>query len=266
MTSGSTTWRSLLESLDTAGATLSPLRLHAQSQVHSGLLLREEAEALSSLPERSAVVWSWMTLFWSRALAGELDVTPVPHADQMMPAIMQLSLDGQVRWAVAGEKAKRDSARGRVAQQGEYSTLSAEQRAREQAAIGTCLSIARGQQSYPYVHLLSIITSAALVVNALTVGVVLGRQAGLAEEPGPRVAGVLFACGWLRVLCFTVLHAGLLAIGATLENPLGNDSADLPGLSHNAFMKAEAEAWSAGVDRAKAGLWWRGLLAQRHKL
>ncbi len=64
----------------------------------------------------------------------------------------------------------------------------------------------------------------------------------------------------MRVVAFTVIYAGLLSIGATLDNPLGNDPADLPGLAYQVFMKDECEGFYAGVDAIDTrNGWWEGL-------
>ena len=41
---------------------------------------------------------------------------------------------------------------------------------------------------------------------------------------------------------------GLLAVGSELDNPLGDDPADLPALAFQVWMKKECESFGAGVD------------------
>ena len=63
----------------------------------------------------------------------------------------------------------------------------------------------------------------------------------------------------VRVAAFTLIYHGLLGIGVSLDNPIGDDPADLPGLAFQVFMKDECEAFSAGVDAVSSD-WWEGLL------
>jgi len=54
----------------------------------------------------------------------------------------------------------------------------------------------------------------------------------------------------------------LLAISVHLENPLGDDPADLPALAYQVWMKKECESFSAGVDAIEfdvPGGWWEEL-------
>ena len=115
-------------------------------------------------------------------------------------------------------------------------------------------------------HLLSLITSVSLFVNALATGIHTGRHVYHADGDGltllasqPLNACSLIACAALRVSAFTVIFSGLTAMGSSLDNPLGDDPSDLPGVSYSTFIKDGCEAWYAGVDRAVAGAWWEGL-------
>ena len=106
-------------------------------------------------------------------------------------------------------------------------------------------------------------------VNAIDVGINTGREllndqdcAGVASCASANQfnAWLLMAFGAIRVATFTVIYNGLLSIGATLDNPLGNDPADLPGLAYQVYMKDESEAFATGVDAidTRDG-WWAGL-------
>ena len=70
----------------------------------------------------------------------------------------------------------------------------------------------------------------------------------------------------VRVAAFTLIYHGLLGIGVSLDNPIGDDPADLPGLAFQVYMKRETEAFSNGVDAidldgSRSGqVWWEGLL------
>ena len=47
-----------------------------------------------------------------------------------------------------------------------------------------------------------------------------------------------------------------------MENPLGDDPADLPALAYQVWMKKECESFAAGVDAISMGPdggWWEGL-------
>ena len=106
------------------------------------------------------------------------------------------------------------------------------------------------------------------------VGLHTGRQLFVPHEPGgappwlseARVNVVLLvAYAGVRVATFTLIYNGLLGIGVTLDNPLGDDAGDLPGLAYQVYMKREAEAFGLGVDAidpdgSRSGhVWWEGL-------
>jgi len=212
-----------------------------------GKLLRPyEAEALAPLASKAQVVWAWQTHFWTRALSGELGTSPVPHAAMLAPLVMQRCMDGR-------------------------------------GAIGLALAYIGTQQPFPYVHLLSILTDLALAVNAMYVGLHTGRQlfgvqphCDVAQAAALKCASswqsestlnVLLLVGFaaVRVAAFTLIYHGLLGIGVSLDNPIGDDPADLPGLAFQVFMRRECEAFGAGVDAidldgSKTGhVWWEGL-------
>jgi hypothetical protein len=169
-------------------------------------------------------------------------------------------------------------------------------------AIGLALAYIGTQQPFPYVHLLSILTDLALAVNAMYVGLHTGRQlfgvqahCDMAQAAALRCdsswqsesrLNVLLLVGFaaVRVAAFTLIYHGLLGIGVSLDNPIGDDPADLPGLAFQVcvcmcvcwasparvfvrtsalltlltlltlpppsqvFMRRECEAFGAGVD------------------
>ena len=90
--------------------------------LRAGLLTAQEHKALGPLPSKAqgqqllhlrsytcalqpvaklarcalvVVVWSWLTLFWSRALGGELDCTVPPAAAQLLPLVMEKCMRGR---------------------------------------------------------------------------------------------------------------------------------------------------------------------------
>lgn len=208
-----------------------------QDLVMGGLLLEHEAVALADLPSKSQVVWAWMTLFWTRALEGSLDCSAVPHAAAVSPMIFSKCMAGR-------------------------------------GAIGMALAFIDTQQPFPYVHLLAVITDVALLVNAVSVGLHTGRQLAstshCAGQPSPCAAAlfvesrlnvcVLVLLAAVRVAAFTLIYNGLLAIGISLDNPIGDDPADLPGLAYQVFMRNECEGFYAGVDEVDTARgWWEGL-------
>ena len=178
--------------------------------VTSGLLLEREAAALQPLSSKPLVVWAWMSRFWSQALAGELATTPIVHAPQLAPIVMRRIAD----------------ARG---------------------ACGTALAFIDTQQPFPYVHLLAIMTDLALAVNAATCGLQAGRDLNDSDTQYHEVP-LLLLTAWLRVAVVVVIFNGLLAVGSELDNPLGDDPADLPALAFQVWMKKECESFGAGVD------------------
>ena len=208
--------------------------------VKAGLLLRHEADALAPLPSKAQVVWAWQTHFWSRALGGELAVSRVPNAETVAPVVMQKCMQGR-------------------------------------GSIGLALAYIDTQQPFPYVHLLAILTDLALAVNAMYVGLHTGRQlfvphpGGALEAPWRTEShlNVVLLLGFaaVRVAAFTLIYNGLLGIGVSLDNPIGDDPADLPGLAFQVYMKRESEAFCSGVDAidldgSKTGrVWWEGLHA-----
>ena len=192
--------------------------------VAAGLLLEHEAQALQPLASKPAVVWAWQTHFWTRALHGELGTTPIAHAPQLAPLVMSKCMQGR-------------------------------------GAIGTTLTYIDSQQPFPYVHLLALLTDMALCVNSATVGLQTGRQI---YDPSTLRAELplLAICAFVRVASFVLIYNGLLAISVHLENPLGDDPADLPALAYQVWMKRECESFSAGVDAIDIdgpGGWWEGL-------
>ena len=192
--------------------------------VAAGLLLEHEAAALQPLASKPAVVWAWLTRFWTRALNGELGCTPIPHAAQMAPVVMSKCMSGR-------------------------------------AAIGMTLTYIDSQQPFPYVHLLALLTDMALCVNAATVGLQTGRHMNDPLTNRAEVPLLLF-CAFVRVASFVLIYNGLNMISVHLENPLGDDPADLPALAYQVWIKKECESFSAGVDAIEedgAGGWWEGL-------
>ena len=51
----------------------------------------------------------------------------------------------------------------------------------------------------------------------------------------------------VRVAAFTLIYHGLLGIGVSLDNPIGDDPADLPALAYQVWMKKECESFSAAI-------------------
>eukprot|EP00908_Phaeocystis_cordata_P026180 Transcript_865.p1 GENE.Transcript_865~~Transcript_865.p1 ORF type:complete len:493 (+),score=222.21 Transcript_865:96-1574(+) len=218
--------------------------------VRAGLLLPHEEKALQEIaaaheePSKAQQVWAWQTHFWTRALGGQLGTTPVPHAAMVMPLIMKRCMDGR-------------------------------------GAIGTALAYIGTQQPFPYVHLLAVLTDLALAVNAMYVGLHTGRQLFVSRHCEAAQGGAACETPWqseshlnvlllvgfagVRVAAFTLIYNGLLGIGVSLDNPIGDDPADLPGLAFQVFMKRECEGFGAAVDAvdldgSKSGtVWWEGL-------
>lgn len=190
------------------------------------------------------MVWAWQLHFWTRALGGELATSAVPHAAMLLPVVTKRC------WEARG-------------------------------AIGSALLHIDMPQPFPYVHLLAMLTDLALAVNAMYVGLHTGRQLLVPHAPGElppwqseaavNVALLLFFAA-VRVAAFTLIYNGLLGIGVTLDNPLGDDSGDLPGLAYQVYMKREAEAFALGVDAidldgSRSGhAWWEGLARSDEEL
>ena len=65
---------------------------------------------------------------------------------------------------------------------------------------------------------------------------------------------------FLRIAAFVLVFNGLLAVAVVLDNPLGDDSADLPALAYHSYMKKECDSFSAAVDAIETDNgWWEGL-------
>ena len=188
----------------------------------AGLLLPHEQEALQPLASKPLVVWAWLSHFWAQALAGELQVTPIPHAAQLAPMVLGKCAQGR-------------------------------------GALGLSLSYVDSQQPFPYVHLLALLTDLALIVNAAAVGLSVGRDLQDADTHRAEVM-LLLLCAFLRIGAFVLVFNGLLAVAVVLDNPLGDDSADLPALAYHSYMKKECDSFSAAVDAIdKHHGWWEGL-------
>jgi hypothetical protein len=192
--------------------------------VSAGLLRNDEAAALAPLPSKAQVVWTWMTAFWTKALGGSLALTPPPHAAQLMPLVMDKCMKGR-------------------------------------GAIGSALCFIDTQQPFVYLHLLALITDVALGVNAMAVGLHTGRQlastAHCRHQQTPNIGegdaealcraaifsespinlALLIGLAAVRVAAFTFIYNGLLGIGVALDNPLGDDPCDLPGLAFQVGMR-----------------------------
>lgn len=190
----------------------------------AGLLTPQEQIALQPLPSKPLAVWAWLSHFWARALAGDLSVTPIAHAPQLAPMVMDKCAQGR-------------------------------------GALGLALSYVDSQQPFPYVHLLALLTDLALIVNAATVGLSAGRDVHDVHTMRGEVS-LLLLCAFLRIASFVLVFNGLLAVAVVLDNPLGDDPADLPALAYQSYMKKECEAFSAAVDSIDIGThggWWEGL-------
>ena len=200
--------------------------------IAAGLLLDHEARTLQPLASKSAVVWTWMSHFWTRALANELNTTPIPHAAQLSPMVMAKCMQGR-------------------------------------GAVGLTLMYIDSQQPFPYVHLLALLTDMALCVNSATVGLQTGRI--LLDYTSRAEVPLLLICAFVRVAVFVLIYSGLLAISVHLENPLGDDPADLPALAYQVWMKKECESFQSGVDAidlegvVDGRKWWEGLSKESDK-
>ena len=82
---------------------------------------------------------------------------------------------------------------------------------------------------------------------------------------------LLLICAFVRVAVFVLIYSGLLAISVHLENPLGDDPADLPALAYQVWMKKECESFQSGVDAidlegvVDGRKWWEGLSKESDK-
>ena len=75
---------------------------------------------------------------------------------------------------------------------------------------------------------------------------------------------LLLICAFLRIAAFVLVFNGLLAVAVVLDNPLGDDSADLPALAYHSYMKKECDSFSAAVDAIETDNgWWEGLCESR---
>ena len=122
---------------------------------------------------------------------------------------------------------------------------------------------------FPYVHLLALLTDMALCVNSATVGLQTGRI--LLDYTSRAEVPLLLICAFVRVAVFVLIYSGLLAISVHLENPLGDDPADLPALAYQVWMKKECESFQSGVDAidlegvVDGRKWWEGLSKESDK-
>ena len=173
-----------------------------QDLTAAGLLTPQEQIALQPLPSKPLAVWAWLSHFWARALAGDLSVTPIAHAPQLAPMVMDKCAQGR-------------------------------------GALGLALSYVDSQQPFPYVHLLALLTDLALIVNAATVGLSAGRDVHDVHTMRGEVS-LLLLCAFLRIASFVLVFNGLLAVAVVLDNPLGDDPADLPALAYQSYMKRSA--------------------------
>ena len=109
-----------------------------------------------------------------RALNNELGTTPIAHASQLAPMVMQRCMNGR-------------------------------------GAIGLTLTYIDSQQPFPYVHLLALLTDMALCVNSATVGLQTGRSLYDHNTTHTEVP-FLALCAFVRVAAFVLIYNGLLAI------------------------------------------------------
>ena len=102
-------------------------------------------------------------------------------------------------------------------------------------------------------------TDVALFVNSASVGLQAGRQ--LVElETGFAEAPLIVISTFVRNASFVLMCTGLLAIGAQLDNPMGDDPSDLPALAYQVSIKKECESFAFGVDAVDVNAgWWEGL-------
>ena len=69
--------------------------------IAAGLLLEHEVQALQPLAGKPLVVCAWLTHFWTRALSGELDVTPIAHAPQLSPMVLSTCMKARGAMSVS---------------------------------------------------------------------------------------------------------------------------------------------------------------------
>jgi len=225
--------------------------------IGKGLLLPHEAAVLQPLPSRTQMVFTWLVVFFNKALSEEgakqLGTTPVPHAPMQAPLVLKRCLDGR-------------------------------------GAAGGALALVYTQLPFPYVHLLSMLVQTACVLNAIVEGAKTGwilsaptcvgdAELGAAhhfrfemqEGCPPAIfiyhwsATCLIFCGFfVSILIYPVIYHGLLSIGVMLSNPLGTDLIDFPGSFYQHIMKSELEGFAKCTDAinlkvGKGAKWWEGL-------
>lgn len=92
------------------------------------------------------------------------------------------------------------------------------------------------------------LTDMALGVNAAHAGLQVGRHLNDPHTHSAE-APLLVACAFVRVASLVLVYNGLLSISAHLENPLGDNPADLPALAYQVWMKKECESFGAHRPR-----------------
>ena len=219
--------------------------------VRARLLEPHERDALAPLPCKAECVWVWLGLFFNRAL---FDVGAAPG---------QIACSAVPCAPLAGTIAAR-IAEGR-------------------RAITRALACVHMQQPFPYVHLLAVITDLTLFSNALYTGAHLGVHLGACQGDGegddgddkrcatgssylgteaPDDLALVIVIAAARVVVCALVFSGLLSIQVMLENPMGADPTDMPGLAYQQKLCDQLSAYNraaACVD--PAGGWWRGVVA-----
>jgi hypothetical protein len=154
-----------------------------QEMVEQNVLTDEERKVLEKLPAPSQVVISWLTTFFFRAISeAPAGRTPVPHAREMLPYILEKCCG------------MRDG-------------------------VGHGMAIVNCQQPFNYVQLMSFITNTVLLLNAVYTGCMLGvYQNDQGHSWSHHGSGFLyFVAMLLRVVFVTIVYSGLLDVSANVH-------------------------------------------------
>lgn len=260
------------------------------------LLRPAEARVLAPLPSKAAVVLSWLTGFWSRALAMQPQPPYSQDAASLSLANLFIKCLNELPAETTGGSPSRaatiaelvDTLRKEQTSEAHPSTVPKNEKkgltpiphaahlmplvmqecAKASDAVSHGLTHVSTQQPFAYTHLLALSVWVAVIINALLAGLTLAYTSdpevmtGEWRWPTASSWPLYFSC-IARLVVMPVMYDGLLGMGAQLENPFLSNH----GFPHELFehdIHAQCQAMARGMEPIESGKWWRAIGLDGH--